>query len=58
MHAPIQLKRGTHKGLLKARLHTNFDWNPIKVYGVMINFLPEKVESLSRLQSKPQEGIG
>jgi len=39
MHTPIKLKLDTHKGLLKVHLHINLDWNPIKIYGVMIDFL-------------------
>jgi len=42
MHTPILLKLGTHKGLIKAHLLTNFGWNLIKVYGVMINFSCKK----------------
>ena len=42
MHTPIKLKLGTCKGLIKAHLCTNFGWNPIKIYGVMINFLRKK----------------
>ena len=38
MHNPIELKLDTHKGLIKAYLHTNFGWNTIKIYGVMIDF--------------------
>ena len=37
-HTPIQLKHGKHKGLIKAHLHTNFGWNLIKIYRVMIDF--------------------
>jgi len=42
MLTPIQLKHGTSKRLIKAHLHTKFDWNPVKVYGVMIGFLCTK----------------
>ena len=38
MHIPITLKLGTREGLIKAHLRTNFGWNPIKIYGVMIYF--------------------
>jgi len=38
MHTLIELKLDIHKGLIKAHLHTNFGWNPIKIYGVMIDF--------------------
>ena len=55
-HTPIKLLLGTRKGLIKVHLHTNFYWNPIKIYGVMIDFLRKK--SLSRLQGKPLGGIG
>jgi len=41
-HAPIQLKLSTRKGLIKAHLRTNFGWNPIKIYGVIIDFLRKK----------------
>jgi len=34
MHTLIELKLGTHKGLIKAHLCTNFGWNPIKIYGI------------------------
>ena len=34
----IKLKHGTRKRLIKALLCTNFGWNPITTYGVMINF--------------------
>jgi len=55
----IELKLGTHKGHIKAHLCTNFGWNPIKIYGVMIDFSHEKkVEGLSHLKSKPLEGTG
>jgi len=33
---------GTRKGLIKTHLHTNFGWNLIKIYGVMIDFLCKK----------------
>ena len=39
MHAPIGQKYGTHKGLIKADLSTNFGRNPMKIHGVMINYL-------------------
>jgi len=42
MHTPIELKLGAQKGLIKAHLCTNFGWNPIRIYGVMIDFLCEK----------------
>jgi len=38
----IVLKLGTHKGLIKAHFCTNFAWNLIKIYGVMIDFLRKK----------------
>ena len=38
MHTLIELKLDTHRGLIKAHLRTNFGWNPIKTYGVMIDF--------------------
>ena len=37
MHSAIELKLGTHEQLIKAHLRTNFSWNPIKIYGVMID---------------------
>ena len=58
MHTLIQLKRGTREGLTKAHLHTKFGWNPIKIYGGMIDFLHKKVERLSRLQGNLLERIG
>jgi len=42
MHIPIKLKLGTHKELIKAHYHTNFGWNPVKIYGVKIDFSREK----------------
>ena len=39
MHTHIKLKRGTCEGLIKMHLHT---LNLIKIYGVIINFLPKK----------------
>jgi len=42
MHVPIELKLGTHK--VKAHLCTNFDWNPMKIYGVMKDY-PHKIRS-------------
>jgi len=41
-HTPIKLNLGTRKGLIKAHLHTNFGWNPIKIYGVMTSFSHKK----------------
>ena len=49
----MKLKLGTRKELIKAHLRTNFGWNLIKIYGVMIDFSPKKVEGLSCLQGKP-----
>ena len=34
-HVPIELKLGTYKGLIKAYLHNQFGYNPIKIYRVM-----------------------
>ena len=55
-HAPIELKFDTHRGLIKVHLHTNFGWNPIKIYKV-IEFSHKKAEGLARLQGKLLEGI-
>ena len=41
-HTPIKLKLGTRVQLIKAHLRTNFGWNPIKIYGVIIDFLRKK----------------
>ena len=56
-HTPIKLKLGTHKGLIKVHPRTNFGWNLIKIYRVIINLSHKKVEVLSYLQGKPLEGI-
>jgi len=42
----------THKGLIKAHPHTNFGYNLIKIYGVIIDFSHKKVKGLSCLQGK------
>jgi len=52
----IKLKLGTHKGLIKAHLHTNFGRNPIKIYRLI--FRIKKVKGLSCLHGKPLEEIG
>ena len=38
-HAPIGLKFGILRGLIKADLSTTFGRNPMKIYGVMANYL-------------------
>ena len=42
MHTPIMLKLGTCEELIKVHLCTNFGWNPIKIYGVVIDFLHKR----------------
>ena len=39
MRAPIGLKFGTLKGLIKANLSTKFGRNPMNIHGVMTNYL-------------------
>ena len=39
MRAPIGLKFGTLKELIKANLSTKFGWNPMNIHGVMTNYL-------------------
>ena len=39
IRAPIGLKFGTLKGLIKANLSTKFRRNPINIHGVMTNYL-------------------
>ena len=52
------LQSGTHKGLIKADLSTNFGRNPMNIRGVITNYSrKKKVEGLSRLQGKPLEGM-
>ena len=42
-HTQIKLELDTHKGLIKdLHLRTNFGWNAIKIYGVMIDFSHKK----------------
>ena len=41
-HTQIKLELDTHKGLIKVHLRTNFGWNAIKIYGVMIDFSHKK----------------
>ena len=39
MHTAVELKLGaTHKELINMHLRTNFDWNTIKIDGIMIDF--------------------
>ena len=58
MHTLIKLKFSAHEGLIKSHLCTNFGWNPMKIYGVMVDFTEKKVEDLSCLQGRLLEGIG
>ena len=39
MHAPIGLKFGTLKRLIKANLSTKFGRNPMNIHGVMTDYL-------------------
>ena len=39
MHAPIELKFGTHEGLIKADLSTKFGRNPMNIHGVMTDYV-------------------
>ena len=39
IRAPIGLKFGTLKGLIKANLSTKFGRNPMNIHGVMTNYL-------------------
>ena len=39
IRAPIGLKCGTLKGLIKANLSTKFGRNPMNIHGVMTNYL-------------------
>ena len=55
MHVPIRQNYGTHKVLIKADLSTNFGRNPMKIHGVMIDYLRKM--SLSHTQGKPLEGM-
>jgi len=48
------LKLRTHKRLIKTNLSIDFDWNPMKLYGIMTNYL-HKIHRVSLLQGKPLE---
>jgi len=47
-HTQIKLKLVTRKGLIKVHLHTNFGWNLIKIYGVIIDFSCKKWSKVCR----------
>ena len=57
MHALIKLKLHTHKGLINANLSTNFGWNLMKIYWVMINFLLKIRRKVSHTYVRPQEWV-
>jgi len=47
MHVPIKLKLGTHKGLAKVHLCTNFGGNSLGIHGVIKNY-SHKIKSKAR----------